>query len=77
MCLSELHELTLNANTCSDIMFNTLHRDGGIGNGVALKVTDKALNATVNLHTNALTHEEHIHWQHLLVFEEYILKNGS
>lgn len=45
--------------TCGDVMVNTLHRDSGIGNGVALKVTNKALNATVNLHTTCtLTHEE-------------------
>lgn len=36
-------------------MVNTLHRDGGIRNGVALEVTHKALNATVNLQT----HDKH------------------
>lgn len=47
--------------TCGDVMVNTLHRYSGIGNRVALKVTDKALNTTVNLHTmRTLTCEEHV-----------------
>lgn len=37
-------------------MVNALHRDGGIGNRVALKVTHKALDASVNLQTNTRVH---------------------
>lgn len=37
------------AFTCGDVMVNALHRDGGVGDGVSLQVTHKALDATVNL----------------------------
>lgn len=33
-------------------MLNSIHRDGGIGNGVALQVTYEALDATVDLQKN-------------------------
>ncbi len=39
-------------------MVNALHRDGGIGNGVALQVTHEALDTTVNLQTYTHTHKE-------------------
>lgn len=38
--------------TCGDVVVNALHGDGGIRNGVSLEVTDKALDSTVNLHTD-------------------------
>lgn len=37
-------------------MVDALHGDGGVGKRVAMYVTHKALNATVNLHTH--THTE-------------------
>lgn len=46
---------TLYSITCGNVMVNALHRDGGIGNRVALKVTHKALDASVNLQTNTHT----------------------
>lgn len=42
--------------TCGNVMANTLHRDGGIGNCIALQVTHEALDATMNL--NSWTHRE-------------------
>lgn len=44
-------------------MVNTLHRDGGIGDSVALEVAHKALDTTVNLYTiHTLTHTQtHTH----------------
>lgn len=50
--MSQLCGFALVADTCSDVMVNTLHGDGGIRNGVALEVTHEALNATVNLQTH-------------------------
>lgn len=41
-------------------MVYALHRDGGIGNGVSLQITDKALHATVNLDTQTDTHTSRI-----------------
>lgn len=49
--LSGLCEFALDADTCGYVMVNALHRDGGIGNGVTLQITYKALDATVNLQT--------------------------
>lgn len=46
---SQLMNFALGADTCGDVMVNALHRDGGIGDGVALQVTHEALDATVNL----------------------------
>lgn len=37
------------AFTCGDVVVNAFHRDGGVGDGVPLQVTHKALDATVNL----------------------------
>ena len=37
------------ADTCGDVMVNALHRDGGIGDGIALQITHEALDATMNL----------------------------
>lgn len=54
--LSGLCSFVLDANTCGDVMVNALHRDGGVGNWVALQVTHKALDATVNLQTHTHTH---------------------
>lgn len=39
-------------DTCGYVMLNSIHRDGGIGNGVALQVTYEALDATVDLQKN-------------------------
>lgn len=51
--MSGLSELALHADTCGDVMVDALHRDGGVGNGVALQVTNEALDTTVNLkHTH-------------------------
>ena len=41
--------------TCGDVMVDALHRDGGVGNGVSLKVTHKALYTTVDLKTHTHT----------------------
>lgn len=46
---SQLVNFALGADTCGDVMVNALHRDGGIGDGVALQVTHEALDSTVNL----------------------------
>lgn len=37
------------ASTRGDVVVDALHRDGGVGDGVALQVTHKALDAAVNL----------------------------
>lgn len=42
--------------TCGNVMVDTLHRDGGIGNCIALQVTHKALDATMNLNSCIHTH---------------------
>ena len=50
-CSVSISSLALNAVTCGDVMVDALHRDGGIGDGVALEVTHEALDAAVNLQT--------------------------
>lgn len=46
---SGLCEFALDADTCGYVMVNALHRDSGIGNGVALQVTHEPFDATMNL----------------------------
>ena len=41
--------------TCSEVMVNSLHGDGGVGDGVTLEVPHKALYSAMHLHTHTHT----------------------